>query len=120
MRVCCAFVLYALNFDTNYVHVKMYKRLGPVRVRRCKYPVVVVVVVVVVLIYVQRAEFCFMLRGPCFLNRYTSSNKFGRGWGILESPCPSVLLTDCPALSSNCLLNRPAFSNHTLHGGSSA
>ena len=97
----------------------MYKRLGPVQVRRCTYPVVVVVVVVVVMISVQRAEFCFMLEVRAF-NRYTSCNKFGRGWGILESPCPSVLLTDCPALSSSCLLSRPAFSNNTLHGGSSA
>ena len=31
------FVLHALNFENN-VHLKMCERLGPVRVRRSKYP----------------------------------------------------------------------------------
>ena len=36
--VCvCAFMLYALNFDNNYVLVKTCKRLGPERVRHSKY-----------------------------------------------------------------------------------
>ena len=32
----CAFMLYALNFDSMYLQ-RTYKRLGPVRVRHSKY-----------------------------------------------------------------------------------
>ena len=36
VRVCVAFMLYALNFDNMFLP-RTCKRLGPVRVRRCKY-----------------------------------------------------------------------------------
>ena len=39
----CAFVLYALNFDNIYMY-RICKRLGPVRVRRSKYPLLLLMV----------------------------------------------------------------------------
>ena len=60
VRACVRVLLCALNPENNYVHFEeMCKRLGPVRVRRSKYPVLLLLNYFSIHIYIHIFAYTF-------------------------------------------------------------